>query len=257
MKRPIAVCLAALICVGCRAPGQATDPFFGRSTVEPPRTGAVAGSRAPAYYSGVPTTTTPRATQVTTVPSQRPPAVRNNYAAPATRPSYGQTFTSSPAAPATNQRLIPATGPISSPSTLLSPTTIAPPATAVPAATVPATPAPAATAPATMTPINSAPLVPIDPQPSTGPTLRPAASIPYGAQGQCYPVYPRYSANPANASLAGRQRIVRPLQARESSVCPPGTVPVPCVPSYNPCVQGAASSSGAINLTDLPEPKAK
>jgi hypothetical protein len=109
-------------------------------------------------------------------------------------------------------------------------------------------------------------LVPVDPQPA-GPTLRPAASIPaYGAQGQCYPVYPRYSANPASTSLAGRQRIVRPLQARASNPCPPGTVPVPCVPgtvpvpcvpSYNPCVQGTATSGGAINLTDLPEPKAK
>jgi hypothetical protein len=258
MKRPIAVCLAAVLCAGCHSAGQTTDPFFGRSTLEAPRTGTVASSRAPAYYSGAPATTTPRAAQATTTPARSAPAAVGSSSVPATRPGYGgQMLTSSPTTPQSNQHLIPATGPISSPATtLLSPTTIAPPATVAPT-----TAAPIATTPAKPAPvINSAPLVPIDPaaQPATGPTLRPAAAIPAPAmQGQCYPFYPRYSANPACTSLADRPCIVRPLQARPCTPCPPGTVPVACVPAYNPCAQSVPLGNGALNLTDLPEAKTK
>ena len=47
MKRLLAVAFAAFTLLGCRSNGQATDPFFGRTTIEPPPTGA--GQSEPYY----------------------------------------------------------------------------------------------------------------------------------------------------------------------------------------------------------------
>jgi hypothetical protein len=283
MKRPLAVCLATIVLVGCRSAGQTTDPFFGRSTVEPPRTGVAGGSRPPAYYSGTPANgaaSTPRQPVVGTQPNvnSSPAGV---YSSPATRPTYGanQSLTSSPSAGQSNQRLLPSSGPIEPPRVGIpsqpSPWSTSPgyaqptvPTTSAPALPTSA-PAPTTSAPAAALPTPTAPLVPVGVQPqistpATGPTLRPAAAIPApGTQGQCvpaypcnpyYPCYPADSANAANCSLAGRQRIVRPLQTRQCIPCPAGTVP--CVPTYNPC-RTATSTGGTINITDLPEPKPK
>lgn len=56
MRRPLAVIAAALLFCGCQgtSPGGApVDPFFGRTRIEPPRTGSVAAPRAyDPYYSG-------------------------------------------------------------------------------------------------------------------------------------------------------------------------------------------------------------
>ena len=44
MRRPIVVIVAILLCCGCRTPepGSApVDPFFGRTRIEPPRTGSI------------------------------------------------------------------------------------------------------------------------------------------------------------------------------------------------------------------------
>ena len=49
MKRLFAVTFAAVTLVGCRSSGQATDPFFGRTTIEPPHTGSVLGQSEPYY----------------------------------------------------------------------------------------------------------------------------------------------------------------------------------------------------------------
>jgi hypothetical protein len=188
---------------------------------------------------------------------------------------------SAPSGAQSNQRLLPSSGPISPPSVSI-------PSQPSPwsGQTYASQPAPAATVtippPSTIPPPMAQPavgptttpaLAPVGPQPDSqpiGPTLRPAAAIPAPPmQGQCYPCYPRnpcyqavpcyqaaprYQAAPCdpNCSLAGRQRIVRPLQAGQCTPCPAGTMPVPCVPSYNPC-----RPSGSINLTDLPEPKSR
>jgi len=47
MSRPMALLVLILAIAGCKAPGAAQDPFFGRTRVEPPRTGTVSG-QAPA-----------------------------------------------------------------------------------------------------------------------------------------------------------------------------------------------------------------
>ena len=50
MWRPLVLVLAILMLPGCRGTGggkSATDPFFGRTRVEPPRTGAAAGQTPP------------------------------------------------------------------------------------------------------------------------------------------------------------------------------------------------------------------
>ena len=52
MRQSAALLVAALALLGCQAPGQAVDPFFGRTTVDPPPTGAVAGTVPQAYYPG-------------------------------------------------------------------------------------------------------------------------------------------------------------------------------------------------------------
>ena len=49
MKRLLAVLFAAFTLLGCRSNGEATDPFFGRATIDPPRTGSVLGQSEPYY----------------------------------------------------------------------------------------------------------------------------------------------------------------------------------------------------------------
>jgi hypothetical protein len=49
MKQPIALVLAAITLLGCASSGRTTDPFFGRTTIEPPRTGSVPGQSEPYY----------------------------------------------------------------------------------------------------------------------------------------------------------------------------------------------------------------
>ncbi len=55
MRRPIVVIVAILLCCGCKTPEPASapvDPFFGRTRIEPPRTGSIATPRASdPYYS--------------------------------------------------------------------------------------------------------------------------------------------------------------------------------------------------------------
>ena len=237
MKRPLALSLAVVLAAGCRGPGQTTDPFFGRSTIEPPRTGNV-GAIRPTPYAGAPAPSV--------APSYTPPqvpAAMPTTSAPVAQPAYGAGNRSFVSSPATSQpRLLPGAYP----------GPVAPPQVSVPSqqavqplpSPLPETPAPATIAPA-LAPVSSQPTFSAPP---SGPTLRPAAAIPAPAyQGQCCP-------NTAT-NLAARQRIVRPLQPRLAcNPCPPGMVPVPCVPTYDPrrlCIP----SSGPINLTDLPEPK--
>jgi len=246
MKRPLALCLAVLLVAGCRGPGQTTDPFFGRTTVEPPRTGGAPGNRAGPYYSGAPA---PSAAP-SNAPRQ-PLVTAPTTPAPVAQPAYGsgsRSFVSSPTTP--QPRLLPGSypGPVAPPQVTL-PAQPAPWSTAQPAPSPPPVTSAPAAAPATIAPaLAPVPSQPTFSPPPAGPTLRPAAAIPAPAyQGQWCP-------NPAT-NLATRQRIVRPLQPRSAcNPCPPGTVPVPCVPTYDPrrlCVP----STGPINITDLPEPK--
>lgn len=51
MKRVGASLLCVLTLAGCRGPGEVVDPFLGRMTVEPPRTGSVSGQRPEPYYN--------------------------------------------------------------------------------------------------------------------------------------------------------------------------------------------------------------
>ena len=235
MKRPLALCLAVLLAAGCRGAGQTTDPFFGRSTIEAPRTGVAGGNRAAPYYSGAPAPSAapsyaPRQPLVA-APGAAPPAQGRYQPPPVAQPSYGagsRSFVSSPTTP--QPRLLPGSYPG--------------PVTPAPGAAPATTPPPATTAPA-LAPVPSQPTFS---PPPVGPTLRPAAAIPAPFyQGQCCP-------NPAT-NLAARPRIVRPLQPRPAyNPCPPGTVPVPCVPLYDPR-RPSTPSSCPINITDLPEPK--
>ena len=53
MMRRSALLFALAAIVGCKTAGQTADPFFGRTTIEPPRTGSVVGSTPQPYYPGV------------------------------------------------------------------------------------------------------------------------------------------------------------------------------------------------------------
>jgi hypothetical protein len=71
MKRLLAILVAVFALSGCRSQGPAgTDPFFGRTRVPPPGTGAISGGSTDPYYGGAPYSTAPPA--VTT--PQMPPA---------------------------------------------------------------------------------------------------------------------------------------------------------------------------------------
>jgi len=47
MSRPMTLLVAILAIAGCKGPGTPTDPFFGRTRVEPPRTGTISRQGAP------------------------------------------------------------------------------------------------------------------------------------------------------------------------------------------------------------------
>jgi hypothetical protein len=65
MWRPWVLYVAILAVAGCKSPGTATDPFFGRTRVEPPRTGTISGQPPGSSLSQtpVPGALTPGATQ--------------------------------------------------------------------------------------------------------------------------------------------------------------------------------------------------
>lgn len=252
MKRPLALCLAVLLAAGCRGAGQTTDPFFGRGTIAPPRTGVAGGNRAAPYYSGAPAPSAAPgyAPRQPLAPATAPPSLGRYQPPPVAQPSYGSGSRSFVSSPVTSQpRLLPGSypGPVASPQ--MSVPREPAPWPAASAVQPSPTPPPATPAPMTTTPA----LAPVPSQPTfwpppAGPTLRPAAAIPAPAyQGQWCP-------NPGT-SLAARQRIVRPLQPRPAcNPCPPGTVPVPCVPLYDPR-RATTPTTCPINITDLPEPK--
>lgn len=288
MKGPLALCLAVLLVAGCRSPGQPNDPFFGRATVEPPRTGAVAGNRAAPYYSGAPApsaapTTAPRAPVVsvpnTTTPNATNPGPWRYAPAQPQTQTYGSSAPSPITSPATTQpRLLPGSGsaPLASPQVSMPLATPAPVSTPQPTVAPPAVVAPPATTAPALAPVTPQPALPAAP---VGPTLRPAASIP------AVPLQSQWSPRDPCSGAAGRQRIVRPLVPRSGcNPCPPGTVPVPCVPSYAPastpsyapsyapaCTPSYAppswqpsymapqaslpASTGPVNIADLPEPR--
>jgi hypothetical protein len=61
MKRLLAMLVAVSALSGCRSEGPTgTDPFFGRTRVPPPGTGAISGGPTDPYYSGAPSSTAPR-----------------------------------------------------------------------------------------------------------------------------------------------------------------------------------------------------
>ena len=92
MKRLLAMLVAVSALSGCRSEGPTgTDPFFGRTRVPPPGTGAISGGPTDPYYSGAPSSTAPRyAPPTATSPwvspgtGAQPPAARGgqNYTPP-------------------------------------------------------------------------------------------------------------------------------------------------------------------------------
>ncbi|MHC4181405.1 MAG: hypothetical protein ACYSWU_28230, partial [Planctomycetota bacterium] len=55
MKRLLALLIVVLVLSGCKGQGApGTDPFFGRTRVPPPGTGAISGAPTDPYYGGAP-----------------------------------------------------------------------------------------------------------------------------------------------------------------------------------------------------------
>lgn len=83
MKRLLALVIAVLVFSGCRAQAPpAADPFFGRTRVTPPGTGAISAGPADPYYQGTPGVVVPQTPAGTIappavsigVPSDTPPS---------------------------------------------------------------------------------------------------------------------------------------------------------------------------------------
>ena len=86
MKWPLMLVVAAIVFCGCRCQAPpAADPFFGRTTVEPPGTGSISAGAADPYYGTAPPAVTPG----TPVPQTVPPHSATPNSFPPTVPRNG------------------------------------------------------------------------------------------------------------------------------------------------------------------------
>jgi hypothetical protein len=127
MKRVLALVVAVLALGGCRQAGTPTDPFFGRTTVPPPGTGAVAPRPGDPYYqpppAGGPLQPIPQPQPLTVAPPSTPgPAsAYGRSTMPGTTPTYpaansGRTISPSATPPGYSPSPAPSYPPSTTPS---------------------------------------------------------------------------------------------------------------------------------------------
>lgn len=275
MTRSIASIILLAGLIGCKGTGQtgAVDPFFGRTRVEPPRTGSVSGQTTDPSYSPASLPNPLRAPTPTTAPVSTPSAATRSGLSsgwvPPTQPaSIGTpTMVVSPSATVEAPRnAVPPGGTYSFPGAAPSVTGVATVAPgdqiAVPSAALTLTPlpSPAVAAPANTTSPVIAVSLPAAQQPpvSATPTLAGTSALPVqGASPTSLSAVPTMSRPTVNA-LAARERITRTLDPRPRSVygtasglpCPVDAVPA--VSSAQSTTPTAALPGRVIDITELP-----
>lgn len=285
MKRLLVLVALAFFVAGCKSRGETVDPFFGRTTVEPPATGTLNGRSIDPYYrptsaspgaaqpaKAAPATTSPKSVtpqssapatpsssgvvnQPTTMPAtgtrylQPVPSTNSGYSSGA--PRTNTSFTSSP----WSERVPPET--LSLPRRTDSPPTTPGAPNALPSAT----PSPAATTPnsssggpssPTATPVPTA--TPSKTPPTTSTSAAPAvAPVPI----ELRPVTGADTTTDAATSLANRPRIARTLDPRPATDTPTsgGVRPATYIPGATSSGTTPATSPRSVNINDLPSPK--
>ncbi len=238
MNRRLTIVIAALLVVGCKASGQPVDPFFGRTTVEPPRTGSVSGKPGDLYYAG-PRPATPPA--LPGQPATAPPGYVNGQ--PGTRPTTMPAVSSGAVPPAYSNNSSPnyargATPAIDSSGAYRAGERVPPPATV---------PRPVATP--VSTPQHNAPSA--QPNSTSPPANKTTPARSLGSFGSSA------TFTPADASPSVPVRTLQP-RAKENGSFGPTYAPFPAYAAPTPASapSGAVPSSDrAIEITELPLPK--
>lgn len=278
MTRPVAVMLAVVLLAGCRGSGAKSgpnDPFFGRTRVEPPRTGSVAGQppdpsypnsmanplRSPTPSPYKPTTAIPAGTTTTPRPdlssgwtpvqpqpaSETPPAVASSASPPPAvgfRPPGGN-YDLGPDKPAGTLMAVGAGDRVAIPSAAL---TMPPPVPA--SAAPPATSAEPLRAAANANPATGVPVIAATAAPNRYPQgslySRPNSSYAGGNMSR-----------PTIDALANRERITRVIEPRpHGSPSSTQLLPVPMDASAGAVAANSAAApptaDRVINITELP-----
>ena len=264
MKRLLAVVLAAFTLLGCRSSGEATDPFFGRTTIEPPRTGSVPGQSEPYYQPPNVAGSQPGA------PLRPIPAPQSSLAAPAGAVNLATPAPNPGPYPAPNTRYVtPAANPNPPPNPPPNPSnnfqyqnynnnpgvpvnttgwrgaTTAAPAACRPANCVPACPsAPTYACPPGTVPVAAQPVCNAAPCAAQAPTLATRAT----------PPAPLYSYPPPPADGSTARLASRPEANRGGSFPPRYDTANASSPYGNPSAAPAGRNPGQpIDITELPE----
>jgi hypothetical protein len=266
MKWLSALLLVGLLVAGCKSQAPMADPFFGRTTIPPPATGAVGRAADPCYQPPPLVQTPPQAPAgcqqpIVQVPAQTPsssPPAALQVPAPATT----QPPTQMPAQPAPGQPLgqalgpSPTAAPSSAPPALAPrPTSTLPGGSTAPAPTYPAAPPPTAPSPASPTtaPGPSSPYSP----PGGSFNYRGASTqggvplVPSQPEGRvAIPASSTLSVARTETSTAADDRMPRPLD--ETLTQGSSAVRKPIVRTLQP--RGSDNATDRpIDITDLPK----
>lgn len=246
MARPVAVLLITAILAGCKGSGQATgpvDPFFGRTRVEPPRTGSIAGQPPDPSY---PRAVAPNPLRSPAAPV-RPSGLPSGASAPG-QPAPGTGWTPSPTRPAASATGLPqGSGGYR-------------PADGSYAYRGTSQPSPSATTAGAGDRI----VIPSTARDLTAPPIQPGGSIStrpgllaQAAGGAPTPTMSR----PTVSAVSDRERITRTLGPRASAAVVSGALPRPVDPAPTPSPSSpspaarrpsAAFPNRVIDINDLP-----
>lgn len=268
MSRPLALLVAILAIAGCKGPGAtgaATDPFFGRTRVEPPRTGALPGQRTPGTSlpqppsaggttSGLPVGQSGLSASGVTFPPSQLPATQSGWTPPGPKVNPTPSVTSTPTSGGYN----PPDGSFGFPTASAGPKSTSTLAGTGDRISIPV---PAGGA----SPFSSGP---VNRSEAASPGVVAGTSAPLGANatGTATNTPSNLSAtrtgttpyldNPPANTLVGRERIVRVIEGGQGGSNPaPRSSPSQASPSpgsgSNP--SSSPASDKPVNIADLPE----
>lgn len=268
MSRPMALLVAILAIAGCKGPGAtgaATDPFFGRTRVEPPRTGTFPGQSSPGTSlpqtpstggttSGLPGGQGGLSASGTAFPPSQLSATQSGWTPPGPKVNPAPSVTSTP----TNGGYKPPDGSFGFPTASASPKSTSALAGTGDRISIPVSAGGAS--PFSSGPVNRSEAA--SPGVVAGTTAPSGATAP-GTTANVSSALPatRSSANPyldnspAN-TLVGRERIVRVIEGGQGDSTPaPRTSPSQASPSTGSGVTPSSptASDKPVNIADLPE----
>lgn len=272
MSRPMAMLVAILAIAGCKGPGTtggATDPFFGRTRVEPPRTGTISGqtptgaSLPPSPSTGGMTSGLPSgqggmlasgATSSSVFPPSQLAATQSGWSPPGPKVSPSPSVTSTQP----NGGYQPPDGSFGFPTASAgakSASTLAGTGDriSIPVSARGASPYPSG--PAGRSEAASPGVVAGTTGPSDAIAPGPAANVSSASPGSRSSASP-YLDNPPANTLVGRERIVRVIEGGQGGSPPaPPASPTQASPSTGSGVAPSSptASDKPVNIADLPE----